>query len=138
LPRFGLGGIGEGAFLVPGGSVGLPGHIGQRVEPILGAQLDFVDRLVIGALPLLVHTPGAIDVTVRWTVELGGIGFERMRAELLDIDRDRCCEALRAQDIEPRRRAVRFIKEGKLCFARALLDVTNGGVFWMVAFGPAK
>src|SRR5690349_13992870 len=27
---------------------------------------------------------------------------------------------------------------GRLCFALALLDVTKGGVFWIVALGPAR
>jgi hypothetical protein len=53
-----------------------------------------------------VHAPGAVDVAVGWAVKLGRVGFERMRAELIDIDGGRRCQALRAQHIEPRRRAV--------------------------------
>jgi hypothetical protein len=49
-----------------------------------------------------VHASGAVDVAVRRTVELNHIGFERMRAELFDIDGDRCCQALWAQNVEPR------------------------------------
>src|SRR5215472_10518244 len=79
----------------------------QGTETVLGPELDLVDRLVVGALPLLVHAPGTVDVAVRRPVEFGCVGFERMRAELLDIDSDRGCQPLRAQHVEPRWRAVR-------------------------------
>ena len=106
LPCPRLGGIGECAFLLPGRAVRLKRHVGQRVEPVLRTQFDLVDRLVVGALPLLVQLPGIVDVTVRRAVEFGRVGFERMRAELFDIDGDRRSQALRAQHVEPRRRAV--------------------------------
>jgi hypothetical protein len=113
LPRLPLGRIGERAFLFPGRAVRLGCHVRQRVEAVLGTQFDRVDRLVGGALPLLVHMSAGIDVTIRWAVELGGVGFERMCAELLDIDGDRCCQALRAQHIETRRRTVRVREQGQ-------------------------
>jgi len=85
LPRLWLGSVGEGAFLLPGCAVRLQCHVGQWVEPVFPTQLDLVYRLVVGALPLPVHLPRAVDVAVRRAVELGCVGFERMRAELLDI-----------------------------------------------------
>jgi hypothetical protein len=62
---------------------------------VFEAQFDLVDRLVTGTLPFLAHPPGIIDVAVGRPVELGKLGFERMRAELLDINRDRHCQPLR-------------------------------------------
>ena len=106
LPRLCFGGAGERAFLLPGGAVRLPRHVGQRIDPVLGAQDDLIDRLVARAAPLRAHLPVAAEPAVRRPIELGGVGFERVRAELLDIDRDRRREALRAQCVEPRRRAV--------------------------------
>jgi hypothetical protein len=49
-----------------------------------------------------------VEITVGRTVQLRGIGFERMRAELLDIDHCRFCQTLRPQHIEARRRLVRI------------------------------
>jgi len=78
----------------------------------------------------VVDMPSGVDVAVRRAVELGSVGFERMRAELLDIDGDRRCQALRAQHVEPRRGGVRIgQRSARLCFALALLEVTRGGVF---------
>ena len=81
-------------------------HVGQRIEPVLGPQLDLVDRLVSGTLPLLVHMPVTVEVAVRPTVELGRVGFQRMGTELFDIDRDRSRQALRTKHVESRRQAV--------------------------------
>src|SRR5215471_6575430 len=50
LSRVRLGSIGERAFFLPRLTVCLSGHVRQRVEPVLGAQLDLVDRLVARAL----------------------------------------------------------------------------------------
>jgi hypothetical protein len=61
-----------------------------------------------------------------------------MRAELLDVHGDWRCEALGTKHVESCRRAIEFVVSGSLCLARALLEVTNGGVFWVVALGPAK
>jgi hypothetical protein len=58
-------------------------------------------------LPFLVHASDAVDVAVRQAVELGRIGFEGMGTELLDIDGDRRSQALRAQNVEPRRFTLR-------------------------------
>jgi hypothetical protein len=61
-----------------------------------------------------------------------------MGAELLDVSGDGRSQALWAQNVEARRRAVRVCEEGQPMLHLALLDVTNGGVFWIVALGPAK
>jgi hypothetical protein len=61
-----------------------------------------------------------------------------MRAELFDIDRDGCCQALRAQHVKPGRRVVGVCQKRQLVPPLALFEVTKGGVFWMVALGPAK
>src|SRR5262249_45040947 len=100
LARLRLGGIGKRAFLLPRPAVRLCRH-GPR------AELDLVDRLVVGAPPLLVPLPRTIDVAVRRPIQFGCVGFERMCAELLYIDSDRGCQPLRAQHVEPRWRAVR-------------------------------
>jgi hypothetical protein len=57
-------------------------------------------------LPLRAHLPVAADPPVRGRIELSHVGFERVRTELLDINRNRHRQALRAQYVEPRRRAV--------------------------------
>jgi hypothetical protein len=37
------------------------------------------------------------------------------------------------------RRSIRILEHnGKRCLARALFEVTSGGVFWMVAVGPRQ
>jgi hypothetical protein len=82
-----------------------------------------------------VHASGTVHVTVRGAVELGRVGFERLRAELLDIYRDwRCGRSISNCAGVPSG----FLKRGSWCFVLALLDVTKGEVFWIVALGPAK
>jgi hypothetical protein len=77
-----------------------------------------------------VHLPRAVDVAVRRAVELGRVGFERMRAELLDIYGDRRGQALRARSTSNRAgEPSGLVKGGSRCFALALLEVTRGGVF---------
>src|SRR3954468_23274704 len=65
---------------IPGTAVGLARHVRQGIETIVRAQLDFIRGLVAGALTLLVKISRGVEVTVRRTVKLGGIGLERMRA----------------------------------------------------------
>src|ERR1700676_5465735 len=65
LPRLRLGGAGERAFLLPGGAVHLSSHVGQRIDPVLGAQYDLIDRLVGAAPPLLGRLPVAAEPAVR-------------------------------------------------------------------------
>src|SRR5262249_59917688 len=50
------GGTGRGTFLLPRRSVGLPRHVGQRIEAVLRLELDLVDRLVARA-PALFSEP---------------------------------------------------------------------------------
>ena len=105
-------------------------HVRQRVEAVFWTQLDFIDRLVVSTLAILVHTSRTVDVTVWRAVELGRVGFEGMRAELFDIDGDRRRQALWSQNVELRRPTIGVGHErARLCLALALLDVTNGGVF---------
>src|ERR1700730_9114244 len=69
---------------------------GKRVEPVFWAKLDLVDRNILCALALLLHASGVVDVGIWRPVKLGRVGFEGMRAELLDIGGDRRSQALRA------------------------------------------
>jgi hypothetical protein len=66
---------------------------------------------------------------VRRPVELGGVGFERVCAELLDIDRDR--RPRRCGRKTSKRAGVpsALVRSGSPCVARALFEVTRGGVF---------
>ena len=91
---------------LPGATVGLARHVGQRIKPVLRAQLDLVHRLVGRALPLLAEVSRRVEIAVRRTVKLGGVMLERMRAELLDVDHRGPRQPLRAQHVEARRRAV--------------------------------
>src|SRR3954453_22185913 len=70
---------------IPGTAIGLARHVRQGIETIVRAQLDFIHGLVAGALTLAVKIPPGVEVTVRRAVKLGGVGLERMGAELLDI-----------------------------------------------------
>jgi len=103
-------------------------------KPRPGTQLDLVNRLVAGALPLLVHMPVMIDEAVRRTVELGRVGFEGMGAELFDIDGDRRGKALRAQHVEPRRRAVGVRQQEQIVLRPCIIGrnqgrgILNGGI----------
>ena len=128
----------EGAFLPPRGAVGLPRHIGKRIKSVLRLQLDRVDRCVAWVLPLLLENfrRGRDTRRAARTVPLGLI--QRMRAELLDVYRDRCSDPLGAKHVEPCWRAIRSALNGKPYLARALFEVTSGGVFWIVAVGPAR
>ena len=80
------------------------------------------------------HAPGTVDVAVGWAVELGRVGFERMRAELFDINRDRRGQSLRAQHVESCRRAVGVREKGQPVFCSRLVGgdkgwgVLNGGI----------
>ena len=76
-----------GRLLLPGRTVPLQSHVGERVEAVLGRQLDRVDGLVGLARALATELPVRPDETVRRPVEFGRIGFEWMGRELLDIDR---------------------------------------------------
>ena len=63
-----------------------------------------------------------------------------MGGELLDIDLGRRRETLRAQrDRKPERVAIAGREQPAARLRlRALFDVTSGGVFWIVAVGPAR
>ena len=58
-----------------------------------------------------------------------------MGAELLDIDRHRRGKTLRPQHVEACECPSGLAIGGSPYFARALLLVTRGGLFWMVALG---
>ena len=102
LARFFDGSAGARAFFVPGIAVGLDRHVGQWIEAVLRVQRDLIDRLVVGALARFAERAALTDIAVRRRVELSRIGLERMRRELLHVDRRRRCEALRAQAIKHR------------------------------------
>src|SRR5215469_3820814 len=72
----------EGAFLLPRGAVGLPPHIGKRIESVLRLQLDRVDRCVAWVLPLLGESSVAVEIPVGRRVQFGLVWLQRMRAEL--------------------------------------------------------
>ena len=90
------------AIRLPGASVGLPRHIGQRKITVFRPDLDLVDRAIIFVALFRRKEAIGIQVSVGGRVKVCGVGFERMRAELLDIDRDRHRQLLRPQDIEAR------------------------------------
>jgi hypothetical protein len=58
-------------------------------------QLDLADRHVGIAPPRPVKRTGRIEIAVRLGVQLARVRFERMRAELLDVDSRRRRETLR-------------------------------------------
>ena len=96
----------HGAVILPGAAVGLARHVGQREDPILRQELDLVDRLVAGGGAGFMEFAGGNDIAVGRPVKFGRVALERMGAELLDIDRDRRGEPLRAQEVEPGRAPV--------------------------------
>ena len=61
-----------------------------------------------------------------------------MGGELLDVDLCGRRETLGAQRVVPERHAFRILEQGQAMLARVLFEVTSGGVFWMVAVGPAR
>ena len=64
-------------------------------------------------------------------VDLGGVGFERVGAELLDADADGLVDALRDEVVEPP-------WEFAVAVEAPLLLVTSVGVLAMVERGPEK
>ena len=87
-------------------AVGLARHVGKRIQTVFRLERDFVDGFVAGTGALFVKNAGSVEIAVGRRVKLGGIAFERVRAELFNVDRDRRRQALRAQHVETHRRAV--------------------------------
>ncbi len=83
----------------------MAGHVGQRIETVLGAQLDLVDRLA-SRHGLAREGAGLVQPAVGARIEIVGVGLQRVGAVALDIDRHRLRQALRAQHVEPARLAV--------------------------------
>ena len=83
---------------------------------------------------LLVKIAFGVEVSVRRTVKLRCIGFERVGAELLDINHRRLCQTLRPQHVEARRRAIRIGQRIESVFCARLVagderrDGMDGGV----------
>jgi hypothetical protein len=103
-PRFG--GERLSALLLPGRAIGLHRHVGQRVIAIVRQQLDLVHGPIIGGRPLAAERSVDAEIAVRWTIQLHRIGLQRMRGELLDIDRDRRRQSLWTQHIIAQRPAI--------------------------------
>jgi hypothetical protein len=87
--------------------VRLDGAVGQGIEAILGPKLEAQDGHVVGPGPLRPERPGGVDVSVGRAVQVGRVSFERMGAELLDVDGDRRRQTLRAEGVVPERPSVR-------------------------------
>ena len=100
-------------IILPGLAIGLSGHIGQRVEPILWPQDDFVDGDIVRPLALMVEHASGIEVAIGRGIELSSVALQGMGAELFDIDRYWSCQALRPKRVKTHRAAVRIGAEGK-------------------------
>lgn len=95
--------------LLPGGAVRLPCHVGKGVEAVGGVEFDDVDRLGVAGRPLGVEGAVRVEPAVGRGVQAGGVLFERVGAEGLDVQRRGRREALGAQGVEaagPERQAV--------------------------------
>jgi hypothetical protein len=97
---------GASAVAIPRRTVDLAGHVRQRDEAVLGAEDDLVDGHVVRPGPLGMECAVRVEVAVRRGVEVRRITLERMRAELLDINRNWRRDPLRPQDVIAHRRAV--------------------------------
>src|SRR2546422_8733133 len=112
-------GVRRGAVLVPRAPVGLHGHVRQGIEAVIRTECDFVYRHIGFVLPLAVKTACAIHIAVRRTVQLGGVVFQRVGAELLHVHRHRGGEALRPQRVEAQTSAACVFQEVQpVLFAR--------------------
>ena len=116
--------------------IGLSGHVREGVEAILWPQHDFVDGNVVRPLALFVEHTGRIEVAVGWGIQLGGVALQGMGAELFDIHRHRGCQALGRSASNRIGLPSGLVRRGSPCFSRALLLVTSGSLFWIVAVGP--
>ena len=133
LPR--LRGIGTrfAAFLFPGLTIGLQRHVGKRVKTVLGQKLDLEHRLVVGAGSFLVKHALAVDIAVGRPVELGGVGFERVRGKALDVNGHRRGQPLRAENVETLLTPIRILAQRQAVFAARFVGgherrrVLNGG-----------
>ena len=120
---------------IPGTAVGLARHVRQGIETIVRPQLDFVHRPCRRRSDApCENSPSRVEVAVRRAVKLGGVGLERMRAELLDIDDRRPRQPLRPQHVEARRCPVGIGQRRESVFRARLVaghqrrDGVNGGV----------
>ena len=125
--------LGKRAIALPRLAVGLPAHVGQRIQAILRTQRHLVDRDVLGSLALPVKDARRIEVAVGRRVELGRVALERMRAELLDVDRHRRGQTLGPERVEAQGGAVGVGAQGQAVLRARLvardqgLGVLDGG-----------
>ncbi len=62
-----------------------------------------------------------VHVAIGWSVQFGGVGFQRMGGELFDPDLYRRCQPLRCQVIEPGTTAVRIGQQGQSVLGSGLV-----------------
>ena len=98
-----------------------------------GQKLDLEHGLVVGAGLFFVKDAFAVDIAVGRPVELGGVGFERMRGKALDINDHRRGQPLRTQDVVALLTPIRILARRQTVFAPRLVGgherrrVLNGG-----------
>lgn len=107
LPSLGFRGEWLRAFLLPGRSIRLHGHVRERVIAVVRLQLDLVDWSVIRALALSTKRSIGMEVAVWRSVQLHRVAFQRMSRELFDIDLGGRGQSLRTQHIIAQWRPIR-------------------------------
>jgi hypothetical protein len=111
----------RGAFFLPGLAVRLPRHVWQRIEAVLGLELDLEHGLVVRAGPLFAEDTFGVEISVRRSVKLDGIGFKRMSGEAFDIHFGGSGQTLRPQDVEALLAAIRVVARRQAVFASRLV-----------------
>src|SRR5215831_451712 len=112
---------GRGAFLLPGLAIRLPRHVWQRIEAVLGLKLDLEHRLVVRAGSFFPENAFGVEISVRRSVKLGGIGLERVGGEAFDKDFGWSGKTLRPQNVEARLAAIWVVARRQAVFAPRLV-----------------